>query len=62
MYLLSYMCCRILTHTFIILICEEHEESSEPASSSHLKRLQADGVSADTAEEGVPQKKGWFLF
>lgn len=57
------MCCRTLTHTIVILfICVDHEESCEPVSSSHLKRLHADGVSADTIEEDVPQKKGWFLF
>ncbi|XP_016341651.1 helicase-like transcription factor isoform X2 [Sinocyclocheilus anshuiensis] len=36
---------------------KDHEESYEPVSSSHLKRLHADGVSADTIEEDVPQKK-----
>uniref|UniRef100_A0A8C1GG66 Helicase-like transcription factor n=1 Tax=Cyprinus carpio TaxID=7962 RepID=A0A8C1GG66_CYPCA len=57
------MCCRTLTHTIVILfICVDHEESCEPVSSSHLKRLHADGVSADTIEEDAPQKKGWLLF
>uniref|UniRef100_A0A8C2KUJ6 Helicase-like transcription factor n=1 Tax=Cyprinus carpio TaxID=7962 RepID=A0A8C2KUJ6_CYPCA len=57
------MCCRTLTHTIVILfICVDHEESYQPVSSSHLKRLHADGVSADTIEEDAPQKKGWFLF
>uniref|UniRef100_A0A8C1SMX8 Helicase-like transcription factor n=1 Tax=Cyprinus carpio TaxID=7962 RepID=A0A8C1SMX8_CYPCA len=57
------MCCTTLTHTIVILfICVDHEESCEPVSSSHLKRLHADGVSADTIEEDVPQKKGWLLF
>uniref|UniRef100_A0A8C1G6X1 Helicase-like transcription factor n=1 Tax=Cyprinus carpio TaxID=7962 RepID=A0A8C1G6X1_CYPCA len=36
---------------------KDHEESCEPVSSSHLKRLHADGVSADTIEEDAPQKK-----
>ncbi|XP_042574187.1 helicase-like transcription factor [Cyprinus carpio] len=36
---------------------KDHEESYQPVSSSHLKRLHADGVSADTIEEDVPQKK-----
>ncbi|XP_016386538.1 helicase-like transcription factor [Sinocyclocheilus rhinocerous] len=36
---------------------KDHEESYEPVSSSHLKRLHADCVSADTIEEDVPQKK-----
>lgn len=34
----------------------------EPVSLSQLKRLHADGVTADIIEEDVPQKKGWFLF
>uniref|UniRef100_A0A8C2Q8L3 Helicase-like transcription factor n=1 Tax=Cyprinus carpio TaxID=7962 RepID=A0A8C2Q8L3_CYPCA len=36
---------------------KDHEESYQPVSSSHLKRLHADGVSADTIEEDAPQKK-----
>ncbi|KAK2901000.1 hypothetical protein Q8A67_009115 [Cirrhinus molitorella] len=36
---------------------KDHKESHEPVSSSQLKRLHADGKSADTIEEDVPQKK-----
>ncbi|XP_052404180.1 helicase-like transcription factor [Carassius gibelio] len=36
---------------------KDHEESNEAVSSSHLKRLHADGVCADTTEEDVPLKK-----
>ncbi|XP_050983555.1 helicase-like transcription factor [Labeo rohita] len=36
---------------------KDHEESHEAVSSSQLKRQHADGISADTIEEDVPQKK-----